>query len=151
MDLLWHALNSTLEAKTFYHTEKQGFGYLWLSRKFQTHPPKLAEAKPSFRKVSLPSAKLHMLFPAHLWVRESFGHKSTPSDRHWLRPTVQHSIQYKNGRGLECRKVNFLEYLGQGTLGCHSLSSLLFGSLVPRLCGKGEKRAWYLLFAHALN
>ena len=24
-------------------------------------------------------------------------------------------------------KVNFLEYLGQGTLGCHSLSHLLFG------------------------
>ena len=24
-------------------------------------------------------------------------------------------------------------------------------SLVPRLFGEGEKRAWYLLFAHALN
>ena len=24
-------------------------------------------------------------------------------------------------------------------------------SLVPRLFGGGEKRAWYLLFAHALN
>jgi len=36
---------------------------------FQTHPPKPVEAEPSFRKVSLPPAKLHMLFPAHLWVR----------------------------------------------------------------------------------
>jgi len=39
-------------------------------KKFQTHPPKPAEAEPSFRKVSLPPAKLHVLFPAHLWVRE---------------------------------------------------------------------------------
>jgi len=39
-------------------------------RKFQTDPPKPAEAKPSFRKVSLPPAKLCMLFPAHFWVRE---------------------------------------------------------------------------------
>ena len=38
--------------------------------KFQTHPPKPAEAEPSFRKVSLSPAKLHMLFPTHLWVRE---------------------------------------------------------------------------------
>jgi len=59
-----------LQAKTLYHTEKQGFGYLLLSKKFQTLPPKPAEAEPSFRKVSLPPAKLHTLFPAHLWVRE---------------------------------------------------------------------------------
>ena len=70
MDLSWHALNSMLQAKTLYHTEKQGFGYPWLSKKCQTHPPKPAEAKPSFRKVSLPSAKLCMLLPTHLWVRE---------------------------------------------------------------------------------
>ena len=64
-----HALNSELQAKTVYHTEKQGFGYLWLSKKFKTRPPKPAEVEPSFRKVSVPPAKLHMLFPAHLWVR----------------------------------------------------------------------------------
>jgi len=40
-----------------------------------------------------------------------------------LRPTVQ-----KHGWGLECQKVNFPEYLCQETLGCHSLSSLLFRS-----------------------
>jgi len=40
----------------------------WLSKKkFQTHPPKLAEVEPSF---SLPPAKLLILFPAHLWVRD---------------------------------------------------------------------------------
>ena len=37
-------------------------------KKFQTHPPKPAEAEPSFRK-PIP-AKLRMLFAAHLWVRE---------------------------------------------------------------------------------
>jgi len=34
IDLSWHALNSVLQAKTLYHTEKQGFGYPWLSKKF---------------------------------------------------------------------------------------------------------------------
>jgi len=37
---------------------------------FKTHPPKPAEAEPSFRKVSLLPAKLCMLFPAHLWAGE---------------------------------------------------------------------------------
>ena len=70
MDLSWHALNSMLQFKTLYYAEKQGFGYLWLSKKFQTHPPKHAEAEPSLRKISLPPAKLRMLFPPYLWVRE---------------------------------------------------------------------------------
>jgi len=39
-------------------------------KKFKTHPPKPAEVEPSFRKVSLLPAKLPMLFPANLWVRE---------------------------------------------------------------------------------
>jgi len=30
MDFSRYALNSMLQAKTLYHTEKQGFGYLWL-------------------------------------------------------------------------------------------------------------------------
>ena len=45
MDLSWHALNSTLQAKTRYHTEKQGFGYSWLSnnsRHTYQHPLKLS-------------------------------------------------------------------------------------------------------------
>jgi len=37
---------------------------------FKKIPPKPTEAEPSFRKVSLPPAQLHILFPAHLWVRE---------------------------------------------------------------------------------
>ena len=79
----WHALNSTRQAKTLYHTEKQGFGYPGLSKKFQTHPPKPAEAKPSFGKVSVPPAKLRMFSPLTSGL-ESFGHKSTPSDRPWI-------------------------------------------------------------------
>jgi len=55
---------------------------------------------------------------------ESFGHKSTHSHRPWIGAYCPKF--YKNGWGLECWKVNFLEYLGQGTLGCHSFSSLLF-------------------------
>jgi len=40
MDLSWHALHFMLQAKTLYHTEKQGFVTPWLSKKkFQTHPP----------------------------------------------------------------------------------------------------------------
>ena len=65
-------MDSMLQVKTLHHTEKQGFGYLWLSKKtFQTHPPKPTEAEPHFKKVSLP-AKLRVciLFPTHLWVRE---------------------------------------------------------------------------------
>jgi len=55
--------------QTLYHTEKQGFGYpaAGFQKKFQAHPPKPAEVEPSFRKVSLPPAKLCMLFP---WLRE---------------------------------------------------------------------------------
>ena len=40
--------------------------------KFQTHPPKLAEVEPRFRKVSLPPAKLCMLFWRG-WRKEGVG------------------------------------------------------------------------------
>jgi len=44
---------------------------IWLPMAFKTIPDTPAEAtKPSFRKVSPPPAKLRILFPAHLWVRE---------------------------------------------------------------------------------
>jgi len=43
----------------------------WLSKKFQTHPPKPAEAEPSFGKVSLHTVKVCMLL-------------STPSDKLWI-------------------------------------------------------------------
>ena len=70
--LIYHDMHWTLcyRLKTLYYTEKQGFGYPGFQIKFKTHPPKLAEFEPSFREVSLLPAKLRMLFPAHLWVRE---------------------------------------------------------------------------------
>jgi len=39
MDLSWHALNSTLQAK-LHHTEKQGFGYPWISKNIPDTPTK---------------------------------------------------------------------------------------------------------------
>ena len=119
-----HALNSILQVKTLYHTEKQGFGYLGFQKKFQTHPPKPTEAEPSFRKVSLLPLKLRMLFPSHLGVREFWPQIcSLWQALDWdLLSKILAST--KNGWGLECQKVKSLEYLGQGTLGCHSLSSL---------------------------
>ena len=56
---------------------------IWLLMAFKTIPVTSTKTQPSFRKVSLPLAKVRMLFPAHLWFRE-FGHKSTPSDRPWI-------------------------------------------------------------------
>ena len=37
---------------------------------FQTHPLQPAKAEPSFRKVSLPIVKQHILFPAYLYFRQ---------------------------------------------------------------------------------
>ena len=37
-----------LQVTTIYHTEKQGFGYPWLSKKFRTHPPKPSESETGF-------------------------------------------------------------------------------------------------------
>ena len=50
IDLSRHALNSKVQVKI----EKQGFGYLWLSKKF--HTP--TTTKPSFRKVNQLPTKL---------------------------------------------------------------------------------------------
>ena len=70
--LIYHDMHWThwYKSKKLYHTEKQGFGHHSFQIKFKAHPPKLAEVEPSFREVSLLPAKLHILFPAHLWVRE---------------------------------------------------------------------------------
>jgi len=42
--------------------------------------PKPAEAEPSFRKFSLPPAKLCMLFPTHVWVSEYWKQKHSLSE-----------------------------------------------------------------------
>ena len=59
---------------------------IWLLvafKKIPDTPTKPIEAEPSFRKVSLPPAKLCMLSLLTSGL-ESFGHKSTPSDRPWI-------------------------------------------------------------------
>jgi len=61
MDLLCHALNSMLQAKTRCHTVKQ-------LTKFQTLKP--TEAKPSLWNVNLLPAKLGRLSPLSSRVRE---------------------------------------------------------------------------------
>jgi len=52
-----------------YHIDSEDW-LSWLSKTFKTHLPKPAEFEPSFRKVRQLPAKLHVLVPAHLWVRE---------------------------------------------------------------------------------
>ena len=42
---------------TLYHIEKQGFSYPWLSKKFQTHPPKPTEAVPFSERSTSPLQK----------------------------------------------------------------------------------------------
>ena len=112
--------------KTLYHTEKRGFGYLSFQKNSRhTHQNRLNSSPVSERSVY--SLQNYVCFSPLTSGLESIGHKSTPLTGPGLRPTVQHSSQYDNGQGLECQKVNFVKYLGQGTLGCHSLSSLLFG------------------------
>ena len=62
-------------------------GRIWLPvafKKFPDTPTKPAEAEPSFRKVSLPLAKLHLLFPTHFYFRN----KSLPLTDPGLRPTI---------------------------------------------------------------
>ena len=66
----WHALNSLVWVKNSLPHWKARIWPLWLSNKIQDPPTKPAEVEPSFRKVSLLPAKLCILFPAHLWVRE---------------------------------------------------------------------------------
>jgi len=60
-----------------YHTEEQGFGYPWLAKKIP------AEAEPSSERSAYPLQK-YICFSLLTSVLESFGHKSTPSDRPWI-------------------------------------------------------------------
>ena len=53
------------------------------NKKIHTHPLNPAEAKPSFRKVSYPLQNYIRFSPLTSGL-ESFGHKSTPSDRPWI-------------------------------------------------------------------
>ena len=104
-----------------------------LKKKIQTHPPKPTEAKPSFRKVSLSPAKQCMLFPLTSRL-ESFGHKTTPSDRPWIEAYCPKFQQVQIWVGPRMLKVNFLEYLGQENLYAIHFSSCSAGaSAAPQI------------------
>jgi len=66
MDLSWHALNSMLQAKTLYHTEKQGFGYLWLSKRNSDTPTKTRWGWAQFQKGQPTPCKTTYAFPRSL-------------------------------------------------------------------------------------
>ena len=70
--------------------KSKNLAILAFKEKLQTHPPKPAEVKPNFRNVSLPPAKLLMLFAAHLWVRE-LATNLLPLTGPGLRPSAQNS------------------------------------------------------------
>jgi len=108
MDLSWHTLNSMLQAKT--HTEKQGFGYPWLSKKkkFQTRPPNPLKQSPVSESQLTPPLTSGLEF--------------------W--PQIYSLWQALDCRkGLECRKVNFLEYLARELLDVIHFSACMYNLL----------------------
>jgi len=56
-------IESRIQVRTHCCSEKQEFGYPWLSRNIPNTP---TEAEPSFRRINLPPAKLEILFPTYL-------------------------------------------------------------------------------------
>ena len=84
MDLSWHAVNSSLQAKTLYHTGKQGFGYPCLSKKNSRHTHQnLLKPSPVAERSAYPLQN-YICFSMLTSGLESFGHKSTSSDRPWI-------------------------------------------------------------------
>jgi len=63
MDLSWHALNSVQQVKNLYHTEKQGFGYPWLSKKIPDTPTKTCWSWAQFQKGQPTPCKTTCVFP----------------------------------------------------------------------------------------
>ena len=86
MDLSWHALNSVRQAKTLSHSDN-----LWLSNKKNPHPPtKTRWNQAQFQKGQLtPCKTTYVCFSPLTSELESFGHKSTPSERPWIEVYIQ--------------------------------------------------------------
>jgi len=83
MDLSWHALNFVLQVKALYHTESKD----WLpvafkknSRHTNQNPLKLS---PVSERLAYPPQNYACFSPLTSEL-ESFGHKSTPTDRPWI-------------------------------------------------------------------
>jgi len=98
---------------------------IWLPMAFKKFSPKTQWSRAQFRKVSQPLAKIHMLFPAHLWVREFWPQiYSLWLALDWV---LLSKILASMKMGRPRMPKGQLPRVGQRTLGCCSLSSLLFG------------------------
>jgi len=63
MDLSWHALTSMIQVKTYCHTKKQGFIYLWLSKTNPDTPTKTRWSQAQFQKGPPTPCKTRYIFP----------------------------------------------------------------------------------------
>jgi len=105
MDLSWYALASVLQVTKLSNTlDLATSGFQNQFRHTYQNPLKRSPVS------ERPACPLQNYICISLLTSglESFGHKSTPSDRPWIEVS-----QARNGLELECQKVNFLEYLGQ--------------------------------------
>ena len=80
MDLSWYAPTSQLQVKTLNTLKSKGFGYPGSHKKIPDTLTKWLKSS-QFQKGQPTPCKTTYAFP---WV-ESFGHKSTPSDRPWIK------------------------------------------------------------------
>ena len=90
MDFSWHMFGTKILVKvtaTLKNKDMATCGF----KKFHTHPLKHIKAEPSFKKFSLPSAKLHTS------GLQSFAHIILPLTGPGLRPTVQILASTKMG------------------------------------------------------
>ena len=83
MDLSWHALNSTLQAKTLSHW-KVRISYPWLSKKNSRHTHQNPQKPSPVSDRSAYPLQNYICFSLLTSRLESFGHTSTPSDRPWI-------------------------------------------------------------------
>ena len=80
------------------NSEKQRFGYPWLSKTFQTHPLKSVEAEPCFRKVSLPLQN-YICFSRSPQGQRVLATNLLPLTGPGMRPTVQNSSKPRMSKG----------------------------------------------------
>ena len=117
--LIYHDMHWSrcYRSKTPYHTEKQGFGYPGFQNKIQDTLTKTGWSWAQFQKGQpTPCKTTYMLFPAHFWVRELWPQiYSLAQALSWALLSKILANTKMGAWGLECRNVNFLEYLGQGT------------------------------------
>ena len=84
---IYHGMHWTLSYRqklTLYHTEKQGFGYPWLSKQNSRHTHQYPLKPSPVSERSAYPLQNYICFSPLTSGLESFGHKSTPSDRPWI-------------------------------------------------------------------